>query len=147
MRAALATLTLLAALPGCFFVLDRDDDDEPPPEPTPEPFENFDPEFIEDETWWTCEEDPTSGDFFFEFQAGLSDNNGLDDIADVHVTVHPAGDLAGIVDDFAIFDEGDGLWGGVVWEGESNLFCTEPIDVAFEAWDAHGGYARLLIRY
>lgn len=142
MRALLSSLFALVFTPGCIFLID---DPDPPEEPTPEPFVNSEPVFIGDGTYWHCEQDDASGDFYFDFQAEVHDDDG--DVEELLVTVYAAGDLDTVIDDFEIFYEGAGIWGGRVWEGESNLFCTEPIDVAFEAWDSHGGYARLLIRY
>ncbi|MEE2830166.1 MAG: hypothetical protein VX498_13330 [Myxococcota bacterium] len=139
-----STLFLLSfvvtALNGCFLIFDGDDDDDI--------ILNSDPEIIASETFWVCDLNEQVGDYYFEFQAVVDDLDGVDDVEFVDVTVFDS-DFGGVVDTFSLIPEGGGVWGGLVWELESNLFewCGLPIDVQFEAWDFHNGYDSLTLYY
>lgn len=146
------TLLLLALtvtlLPGCFFVLEDDDDydrndeyDDSPPPPA-----NYEPEIDRDGAWWHCDYDAGADDYYFEFEALVDDWDGDWDVAYVDVTIFEAGwDYE--IDRFSLIHEEDNMWGGLVWERESELFCGEPIDVRFEAWDARGAYDSFTLYY
>jgi hypothetical protein len=144
------TLSLLCLslilLPGCFVFIDdvdhdhEDEDVSPPPEP------NYDPEIDRDGTWWLCDYDEIADDYFFEFQAVVDDWNGEWDVTYVEVTIFEAGwDYQ--IDGFSLIHEQDNTWGGLAWERESELFCGEPIDVLFEAWDYDGAYDTFMLYY
>ncbi len=144
----LRTLTLLALsltlLPGCFiFVDDVDDDDD---DDRVDVDVNYSPEIDPDGTWWRCDYDPAANDYFFEFQAIVDDWDGDWDVGYVDVTIVEAG-TDWEIDGFALLHEEDAMWGGLVWERESDLFCGEPIDVIFEAWDWDGAYDAFVLYY
>ena len=145
--ALLAPVLLLA--PGCFFIIEDDDDDGPVPvdqaDPQPEPV-NTPPIIISEDSWWACDWDPSSAEYFFEFQAVVEDDDGPRDVDWVDVTVYEAGSDRWI-DGFTLLQEDGPVWGGLVWEDESNLWCGEPVDVLIEAWDSVDHYDSLLIRY
>ncbi len=140
----IAALTALSLLPGCFIFLDDDYDDDDTVIIVEE--SNAAPEILAADTWWTCDYDGPANAYFFEFQAHVDDLDGLDDVRYVDVTVEDA--ITGeYLDAFGLLYEGRGIWGGLVWEDESNLLCGEEIDVIVEAWDAEDAYDRLVINY
>ena len=142
MKSLLAPLLSLVLLPGCFIFVDDREEPDPPPEPV-----NSAPYINPEESWWLCELDESNDDYFFEFQASVIDADGLWNVEEVAVTVYAEGDHESALDSFALYDEGEGIWAGVVWEDESNLFCGEAIDVLYEVWDEDGEYDRFLQRY
>lgn len=144
--AALALLALAtSALSGCFVFVDDDDDDVIVVE---EPvYVNSVPEIDAGDSWWQCDWSDQREDYWFEFQAHVDDFDGPRDVQYVDATVFLADDPDYMVDTFALLYESDAIWGGIVWEAESNLYCGEAIDVLIEAWDSHGDKAELLIRY
>jgi hypothetical protein len=125
---------LLAVLTGCIVVVD----DEPPG--------NRPPEVLASDTAWQCQEDVSQG-WYFEFQARVRDDDGFDDVVLVWVTVLPPNQSEPVIDEFDLFDEGAGIWGGVVWEDQSNLICGQGIDVLFTALDEAGDRGSLLLTY
>lgn len=131
----------LMLLPGCFFILDGEDDDG---EITV--IENSSPFLVEDLSYWNCDLDEGVGEYFFEFQTAVEDLDGLGDIDQVDVTVQDV-ETGAVIDSFSLIDEGDGIYGGLVWESESALYCGEPQDVLFEVWDFAGGYDSLILYY
>lgn len=143
LRSALLLALAATLLPGCFVYLDdRDDDPEPPP-----PVNSF-PEIIEEETFWTCEYSESADDYWFEFQTVVEDGDGPRDVEYVDVTVFDA-NTEYEVDSFGLLYEDDGMWGGIVWETESDLFewCGRPIDVRFDAWDYAGDHDAFTLYY
>lgn len=137
----LSLLTLFCfLLPGCFFIVDGDDDDD---DVVPL---NESPELIESMSYWNCDLDSQMGEYWFEFQTVVEDLDGLSDIEYVDVTVLEP-DTGFQIDSFALIDEGEGVYGGLVWESESSLYCGEPQDVLFEVWDFAGGYDSLTLYY
>jgi hypothetical protein len=137
----LSLLTLSSfLLPGCFFIVDQDDDDD---DVVPL---NEAPELIESLSYWNCDLDSQMGEYSFEFQTVVEDLDGLGDIEYVDVTVLEP-DTGFQIDSFALIDEGEGVYGGLVWESESSLYCGEPQDVLFEVWDFAGGYDSLTLYY
>lgn len=140
---SLLVLATLAGLPGCFFY---DFDDDPEVEyRDPEPV-NARPFIVAEDTWWTCDLDEDYG-YFFEFQALVEDDDGLRDVEYVDVSVFEAGYEDVDLGFFTLNYEGDGIWGGIVWEDESDLWCGDPVDVLFEAWDRDEAYDSLMVRY
>ena len=144
------TLLLLALtltfLPGCFFIVDEDDDDDYYEEEPPPPVVNYRPEIDTDGAWWQCDYDESADDYFFEFETLVNDYDGDWDVDFVLVTVFEAGwDYE--IDSFSLIHEDGNMWGGLVWERESELFCGEPIDVLFEAWDRDGAYDSFTLFY
>ena len=131
---------LLAALPGCFVIVEGDDDDAP--------FVNDLPYIYEDEnsTYWSCGLDEMVSEYSFEFQTIVDDPDGLSDIDEVIAFVDDA-DSGVELDSFDLMNEGDGVYGGLVWEDESNLRCGDPIDVTFQVWDVHGDSASFTLLY
>jgi len=143
----LLTLTLASTLlPGCFIFFEEEDDDHEDYEPAPTPPPNAEPEIVSDETWWFCDIDESANEWYFEFQAVVEDWDGAVDVEFVDVTVYDPID-GFTIDGFSLLYEGDAVWGGIVWEFESNLYCGEPVDVVFEAWDYHGGYDSFTLYY
>jgi hypothetical protein len=142
--AAFVLLALaLTALPGCFIFVDEDDDDY-----IDEPvFINSVPEFDAVDSWWQCDWSEQNQDYFFEFQARVEDFDGPRDVAYVDATIFLADDPDYMIDSFGLIYEDGAIWGGLVWESESDLYCGEAIDVLFEAWDSYGDKAELLLRY
>ena len=141
----LAALTTLALLPGCFiFVDDYDDDDDTTVIVVEE--SNHAPEILAGDTWWVCDFDAAADAYFFEFQASVDDLDGLGDVEFVDVTVLDA-ITEEQLDSFGLIYEGDTIWGGLIWEDESNLFCGEEVDVIIEAWDRDDGYDRMVLSY
>jgi hypothetical protein len=140
---ALLLLPLLM-LQGCFiFVDDHDDDDD-----DVIVYANAAPIVLDgfDETWWECAFADGEGDYFWEFQATVDDRDGLSDVQWVDVFVYfDDGDT--LVDDFGLINEGDGVWGGLVWETESNLRCGERVDVLFQVTDFAGDVDELWLAY
>ena len=139
-------LALLAtsSLTGCFVFVD---DYDPDPDPyQPPPGVNPAPLFDGNDSWWLCGYDEIRDDYFFEFQAVVDDLDGWMDVQYVDVTVFLADDDY-VVETFSLVSEGDGYWGGLMWERESNLFCGEAVDVLFEAWDSYGDMSDLFLRY
>jgi len=128
--AGVATL-LLALLPGCFIIVDGDDDDDVITNEIPFIYED------EDSTYWACDLDEGMGEYWFEFQTVVDDLDGLADIDQVNATVFDA-ETGGELDSFRLIDEGAGVYGGLVWESESFLYCGDPMDVTFEVWDLLG---------
>jgi len=143
--APLLALPLFLATPACFFILDDDREEEPEPTPSPEPA-NSAPVIDSEESFWFCDWDGQAGDYFWEFQAVVWDDDGPRDVDAVEVTIWEAG-TSYFVDGFALLQEDDFMWGGLVWESESDLYCGDPVDVEIEAWDSVDHYARLLIAY
>lgn len=143
---SLAPVTAAALLlQGCFiFVDDFDDDDDDDYEPPPAV--NYEPEIDSAETWWFCDYDEGADDYFFEFQASVRDPDGDWDVQYVDVTVYRA-DTDLEFGSWSLMDEGDGIWGGLVWERESELYCGEPVDVVFETWDYDGAYDSMTLWY
>jgi|SaaInl4_150m_RNA_FD_contig_31_1830996_length_491_multi_4_in_0_out_0_1 hypothetical protein len=141
LRSALLLVMATMLLPGCFVFLDDDDDDPPP-------VVNYDPEIITGETEWFCEFSNSAADYFFEFVTVVEDDDGLGDVEYVDVTVYEANSDYEI-DSFGLIYEGDAMWGGVVWEMESDLYqwCGEPVDVRFEAFDRSNGYDSFTLYY
>jgi hypothetical protein len=76
----------------------------------------------------------------------VEDDDGPRDVDWVDVTVYEAGSDRWI-DGFTLLQEDGPVWGGLVWEDESNLWCGDPVDVLIEAWDSVDHYDSLLIRY
>lgn len=145
---SLRSLSLLAllclattSLSGCFILLGDDDDDDDVPVVV-----NAIPDILEEETWWRCDLDTQMAEYFFEFQALVDDADGLEDVEYVDITVFDA-ETGQTIDGFSLINEGDGVWGGLVWESESALFCGEAIDVLFEAWDLYEGYDSFMLYY
>ncbi len=135
----------LSALPGCFiFVEDDDDHVDRVEEPV---WVNSVPEFDVGDSWWACDWDETRQDYYFEFQARVEDWDGPHDVLYVDATVFLADDADYMIDTFGLIHEDGPIWGGLVWEAESDLYCGEAIDVLFEAWDGAGDKAELLLRY
>ncbi len=149
LRHTLTALTLLlvaaSSLSGCFIFVD-DEDDGPVYAPPPAVV-NHAPLFDGNDSWWLCAYDDIRDDYFFEFQAVVDDLDGWTDVQFVDVTVFLADDPNYVVETFSLVYEGEAMWGGLMWERESNLFCGEPIDVLFEAWDSFGDMSDLLLRY
>jgi hypothetical protein len=140
---ALIALPFLA-LQGCFvFVADPD-----PPREEVVVVSNAAPRVLDgyDETWWECTFSAPAGDYAWEFQATVDDADGLGDIAFVDVFVY-VDDSDVVLDDFGLLDEGDGVWGGLVWEMDSNLRCGERVDVLFEVGDSAGDIDSLWLTY
>ena len=52
-----------------------------------------------------------------------------------------------LLDDFGLLDEGSGIWGGLVWEVDSNLRCGERVDVLFQVGDLRGDTDELWLTY
>ena len=126
-------------LSGCFVFVD--DDDDPP-------VVNYQPEILSEETSWGCDYSASAGDYFFEFVTVVEDDDGPGDVEYVDVTVYEA-NTDYEIDSFPLLYEGDAVWGGLVWESESNLYdwCSHPIDVRFEAFDRAGGYDTYTLYY
>ena len=147
-KLALSALLLsmpLLMLQGCFiFVDDHDDDDDD----DLVVYDNAAPVVLEgyDETWWECAFADTQGDYFWEFQATVDDRDGLADISWVDVFVY-VDDREVLLDDFGLLDEGEGVWGGLVWEVDSNLRCGERVDVLFQVGDLAGEIDELWLTY
>lgn len=141
LRLVLMLVMAPMVLPGCFVFVDDDDDDPPP-------VVNYLPEIIGAETEWFCEYSETANDYFFEFVTVVEDDDGPSDIEYVDVTVYDA-DTTWEVDSFGLLYEGDAVWGGIVWEEESNLFewCGRPIDVTFVATDRAGASDTFTLYY
>ena len=138
-------LLALATLPGCFIFVDEvDDHDDHGSEPV---FVNHLPFIDEGETFWLCDFDEGRQDYFFEFQTLVLDDDGWRDIDGVEVSVYLADHPDYLVGSFGLMAEGDGFWGGLVWESESDLFCGEAVDVVFEAWDSYGDTDVLTLLY
>ena len=131
----LSALTALAAialtLQGCFIVVDEDDDTG---QPSNESVVDAAPRIIESLTWWTCEYSPYEGSYYFEFQAVVDDADGWSDVSEVNIYFF-APDSASVIDSFSMNYEGEGVWGGMVWEEETALYCGEATDAIIEAWD------------
>lgn len=126
----------LLALPGCVVVVDDDGHHEPLPNHSPYVLEG------DDLTWWWCADSPADGDYFWEFQATVDDLDGLGDIESVDVYIYRA-ERDELVDAYGLLDEGGGVYGGLVWEADSYLFCSDPVDVLFEVVDVHGDVGTL----
>ena len=147
-KALRATLMLIAScslLPGCFVFVDEvevDDDDDDRYEPPA----NALPEIQTNETWWSCDYSESTGDYYFEFQAVVEDWDGPMDVEYVDVTVYEAG-YSYEYGAFTLNYEGDAVWGGIVWEHESDLYCGDPVDVVFDAWDVHGAHDQFTLYY
>jgi hypothetical protein len=77
------------------------------------------------------------GEYWFEFQTVVDDLDGLGDIDQVNASVYDA-DTGAEFDSFRLIDEGGGVYGGLVWESETALYCGDPWDVTFEVWDLLG---------
>ena len=109
---------------------------------------NSPPFIVLEETYWLCEYSQSADDYFFEFQTLVDDLDGPGDVVEVLVTVLEAG-TEFVIDEFGLIYEGDGLWGGIVWELESELYewCGEPIDVRFDAWDYAGANDWVVLYY
>lgn len=153
MSHALKQLSMLAivlfatsSLTGCFIFLEEEvyDDDDAYERP---PVVNHGPLFDGNDSWWLCDYDEVRDDHFFEFQAVVDDLDGFTDVQYVDASIFLAEDPTYMVDTFGLVYEGDAVWGGLVWERESDLFCGEAVDVLFEAWDSYGDKTELLIRY
>ena len=142
----LFALTLLA-LQGCFIFVDRDDDDDDDDDDYTV-VENAAPAVLDgfDDTWWECAFSDNQGDYYWEFQATVDDLDGLSDIAWVDVFVY-VDDREVLLDDFGLLDEGSGIWGGLVWEVDSNLRCGERVDVLFQVGDLRGDTDELWLTY
>jgi hypothetical protein len=125
---------LLALLPGCVFILENDDNE------LPYIFED------DDSTYWSCGEDGMVGDYSYEFQTIVDDPDGLSDIDEVIAFVYDA-DSDAQLDAFGLINEGNGVYGAIVWEDETTLYCPEPIDVTFQVWDVHGDSASFTLYY
>jgi len=130
---ALATLLVvsalaLAPLQGCFIVVEEDDNSTAPVDV------NHSPTILSDLTWWTCEFSPSVGEYFFEFQAVVDDLDGWSDVSDVNIYFFETGSPE-VLDSYSMHYEGEGVWGGLVWEDESFLFCGDATDAIIEAWD------------
>ncbi|HCP46636.1 MAG TPA: hypothetical protein DIU15_11365 [Deltaproteobacteria bacterium] len=132
-------LAYLALLSGCIVYVDEDDGAQ-------DVVYNYSPEILVDPTWWACDYDWTVDDHFFEFQAGVEDLDGSDDVALVSVSLYEAG-TDYLVDSFGLYPEGDGIWGGLVWESESYAICGEALDVLVEAMDHHEAWDALWLLY
>jgi hypothetical protein len=136
----LGLLLLALTANGCilFVPVDDDDDDSAPT--------NSAPTIDDSSTSWRCDLDSSNGDYFWEFETLVQDADGLDDVDEVRVTVYEAG-TGSSYGNWDLVDEGSGVWGGLVWEDESDLFCGDPVDVVFEAWDFFGASAILTLYY
>jgi hypothetical protein len=141
----LAALFTLTTLPGCFIFMDDYEDEENATIIIVEE-SNAAPEILAGDTWWICDLDGPADAYFSEFQAHVDDLDGLGDVQFVDVTIEDA--ITGeYLDSFGLIYEGDGIWGGLIWEDESNLFCGEEVDVLVEAWDYEEAYDQMLITY
>ncbi len=139
-RSLLLALPFLA-LQGCFIVVDDHDDDDY------EPIPNAEPRVLAGEdTWWACNRSDVEDDYFWEFQAIVDDPDGLGDIESVDVFVYRA-ERDELLDAYGLVDEGGGVFGGIVWESESYLYCGDPVDVLFEVVDVHGAAGSLFVTY
>lgn len=145
--AAVALLALaFSTLPGCWVFIEDDDDDVIIVDEEPV-YVNSAPVFDASDSWWQCDWSDQREDYWFEFQAHVDDFDGSWDVQYVDATVFLADDPDYMVDSFPLLHEDGPIWGGIVWEAESNLYCGEAIDVLFEAWDSDGAKVELLIRY
>ncbi len=132
---AIRTLLVLAALAlvplqGCFVFLEEE---ESVSSSEQAPI-NYQPSIVSDLSWWSCDYSPFEDEYFFEFQAVVDDLDGWSDIAEVNIYFYDAGSPIAR-DSFAMIYEGEGVWGGLVWENETFLFCGDATDVIIEAWD------------
>jgi hypothetical protein len=131
----LSALTILVAiamtLQGCFIVVEEEDNLT---EPSSESLLSAAPRIVEDLTWWTCEYSPYEGSYYFEFQAVVDDADGWSDVSEVNIYFF-ASESPSVIDSFSMHYEGEGVWGGMVWEDETALYCGEATDAIIEAWD------------
>ena len=123
------SLAAMTSLSGCILVVDGVDDDSGIP--------NGIPYIVEDDTYWNCALDDVVGVYFWEFQAGVGDADGLADVESVLVDVVLA-DSGFLLESVNLIDEGAGIWGGLVWEDESELYCGDAVDVTFTVYDFWG---------
>ena len=123
-------LLALTSLTGCIFVVDGTNDDG-------YDIDNAIPLVIEEDTYWNCALDDVVGVYFWEFQAGVADADGLSDIETVIVDV-VLSDTGFMLESVNLIDEGAGIWGGLVWEDESDLYCGDAVDVTFTVYDFLG---------
>jgi hypothetical protein len=148
--ALINTLLLLLAIGqvSCIVIRGGRGDDDDAAGDDDDDIDNSAPQIVEDDTYWLCEYSEPADDYFFEFQTGVTDADGLEDILDVQVTVLEAGTTAAI-DDFLLIYEQGSIWGGIVWEAESDLYewCGAPLDVRFTAWDTAGSNGSLTLYY
>lgn len=114
------------SLGGCFVFVDDDDYDGH----APRVHEGVD-------TYWFCEYDASNHDYYWEYQAEVSDADGLGDIQYVDVTFYDAY-TGQFVDQMELFDEGGGIWAAWSWERETDLFCGDNYEVMFYAEDWEG---------
>ncbi len=121
-------LFVMASLSGCIFVVDRTSDND---------IDNAIPYVIEEDTYWNCALDDVVGVYFWEFQAGVGDADGLSDVETVIVDI-VLSDTGFMLESVNLIDEGDGIWGGLVWEDESDLYCGDAVDVTFTVYDFLG---------
>jgi len=144
LRPLLLAALSLSLLPGCFIFVGESDDDDDYNEPPPEV--NYEPEIDAEASWWFCDYDEQADDYFFEFETWVDDWDGDWDVDFVEVTILEAG-WNYEIDGFTLIHEDEAQWGGLVWERESELYCGEPIDVRFEAWDRSGAYDSFTLYY
>jgi len=124
------TALALAPLQGCFVFLEEDESisiSEQVPS-------NYAPTILSDLSWWHCDYSPFEDEYFFEFQAVVDDLDGWSDVAEVNIYFYDAGSAVAR-DSFTMHYEGEGVWGGLVWESETFLFCGDATDAIIEAWD------------
>ena len=121
-------LFAMTTLSGCILVVDgtRDDDGD-----------NAVPYVVDEDTYWNCALDDVVGVYFWEFQAGVGDADGLSDIDSVVADV-VLSDTGFMLESVNLIDEGAGIWGGLVWEDESDLYCGDAVDVTFTVYDFLG---------
>ena len=133
MTPVFAMMLGFGGLSGCIFVVD----DDGYREHAPRIHEGID-------TYWFCEYDAASHDYYWEYQAEVSDADGLGDIQYVDITFYDAftGDY---VDQMDLFDEGGGIWAAWSWERETNLFCGEAYDVMLYVEDRDGNSDSLFV--
>jgi hypothetical protein len=146
---ALIPLVATSPLAGCFVFIDDTHDPGPPrePEPEPEPEPNFAPFIDLSRSYWACDWDADHLDYFFEFQAAVEDADGAWDVAQVDVSVVLADGSDLMLGTWGLLHEDGEIWGGLVWESESDLYCGEPVDIVIEAWDFRDAYDRVVLRF
>jgi len=132
---AICTLLLLTAFAlapaqGCFVVIEEDESITS----NSDVVLNNAPTIVTDLSWWTCDYSPFDGDYLFEFQAVVDDLDGWSDVAEVNIYFFESGSPT-VQDSFSLHYEGEGVWGGMVLEGDSSLYCGGATDAIIEAWD------------
>ncbi|MBJ94163.1 MAG: hypothetical protein CMP23_06745 [Rickettsiales bacterium] len=136
-----SVLILTIGLQGCFVIIEEDDRGEPMPT-----VYDDGPQIINALSYWTCDYSSPDARYFFEFQAVVDDPDGWRDVIEVNIYFFET-QSARLVSGFSMHDEGEGTWGGMVWEDESAMYCGEPMDVIIEAIDQFGERDSLEIIY